>query len=153
VADLPVPEGNLIVECDEMWSFVGAKDRKYWVWLAIDQTPGPTKGRIVGCAVGDRSSEGAQALWQSLPTPYQERADFYTDFWDPYAAVFPQDRHYPVAKDSGYTNHIERFNGTFRARISRLVRKSYAFSKSLQNHTAAIWNFIHHYNQQFPSLA
>jgi insertion element IS1 protein InsB len=58
----------------------------------------------------------------------------------------PADQHVAVGKDSGQTNHIERFNGTMRARISRLVRASYAFSKKIENHVGAIWNFIHHYN-------
>ncbi|OQY59115.1 MAG: hypothetical protein B6245_08410, partial [Desulfobacteraceae bacterium 4572_88] len=35
---------------------------------------------------------------------------------------------------------------TMRQRISRLVRKTLSFSKKLENHTAAIWLFIHHYN-------
>ncbi|MBO8087598.1 MAG: hypothetical protein J7D61_16305, partial [Marichromatium sp.] len=56
--------------------------------------------------------------------------------------------HHGVAryKSQGETNHIERFNGTLRQRISRLVRKSLAFSKNQENHLGALWNFIHHYN-------
>ncbi|NEP53742.1 MAG: IS1 family transposase, partial [Moorea sp. SIO3C2] len=27
------------------------------------------------------------------------------------------------------------------------VRKTLSFSKKLENHLGAIWNFIHHYNQ------
>ncbi len=34
----------------------------------------------------------------------------YTDFWDAYNTVIPAQRHRPVYKDSGETNHIERFN-------------------------------------------
>ncbi|WP_242471088.1 IS1 family transposase, partial [Thiocystis violacea] len=55
-------------------------------------------------------------------------------------------RHYAVGKESGKTNHIERYNGTLRQRISRLVRKALSFSKKLQNHIGAIWYFVHHYN-------
>ncbi|PZV04216.1 MAG: hypothetical protein DCF22_25670, partial [Leptolyngbya sp.] len=29
-----------------------------------------------------------------------------------------------------------------------LVRQSLSFSKKLDNHIGAIWNFIHHYNQK-----
>ncbi len=43
-------------------------------------------------------------------------------------------------------NHIERFYNTLRQRVSRLVRKTLSFSKKLENHIGAIWNFIHHYN-------
>ncbi|MEM1171694.1 MAG: IS1 family transposase, partial [Cyanobacteria bacterium P01_H01_bin.35] len=39
------------------------------------------------------------------------------------------------------------FNNTLRQRVSRLVRKTLSFSKSVENHIGAIWYFIHHYNQ------
>jgi len=29
-------------------------------------------------------------------------------------------------------------------RVSRLVRKALSFSKSLENYTKAVWNFVHH---------
>ena len=28
--------GRLTIECDEMWSFVGNKENKIWIWLAKD---------------------------------------------------------------------------------------------------------------------
>jgi len=62
------------------------------------------------------------------------------------ACIFQSKRHKPVSKDSGKTNHIERFNNTLRQRVSRLVRKTLSFSKKLDNHIGAIWYFIHHYN-------
>ncbi|MBN8559449.1 MAG: IS1 family transposase, partial [Leptolyngbya sp. UWPOB_LEPTO1] len=40
------------------------------------------------------------------------------------------------------------FNNTLRQRVSRLVRKTLSFSKDVNNHIAAIWNFIHYYNEQ-----
>ncbi|WP_445301921.1 IS1 family transposase, partial [Microcoleus sp. N9_A1] len=45
---------------------------------------------------------------------------------------------------------MERFNCTIRQRVSRLVRKSLSFSKKLENHIAAIWHFVHHYNSNLP---
>lgn len=56
------PRGKLIIECDELWSFVDNKDNKYWVWLAIDRKT----REIVGCYIGDRSRESAQKLWKSI---------------------------------------------------------------------------------------
>ena len=44
------------------------------------------------------------------------------------------------------SNHIERFNGTLRQRVSRLVRDALAFSKKLSNHIGAIAYWICHYN-------
>ena len=136
------PRGPLLLECDEMWSFVGNKGNKQWVWLALDKR---TRA-IVGVHVGDRSRQGAQALWDSLPEAYRQSAAFYTDFWEAYRKVFPEDRHTAVGKETGLTNHIERFNNTLRQRVSRLVRETLSFSKKLENHIGAIWLFIHHYN-------
>ena len=60
-------KGRLTIQCDEMWSFVANKKNKQWVWLALDIE---TK-EIVGVYVGERSRQGAQGLWRSLP-PLQE---------------------------------------------------------------------------------
>jgi len=39
-------------------------------------------------------------------------------------------------------------------RIFRLVRKTLSFSKKIENHIGAIWNFIHYYNAKIaPKLA
>ena len=98
---------------------------------------------IVGVYIGDRSAKSAQALWDSLPLAYRQTAFSYTDFWLAYETVFPKKRHRAVGKESGQTNHIERFNCTLRQRVSRLVRKALSFSKKLENHIGAIWYFIH----------
>ena len=136
-------KGRLTIQCDEMWSFVGNKKNKQWIWLALDTE---TK-EIVGVHVGERSLQGAKGLWQSLPALYRQCAVSYTDFWSAYDQIFPQSRHIAVNKTSGKTNGIERFNCTLRQRISRLVRKTLSFSKKLENHIGAIWYFIHHYNE------
>ena len=137
------PKGKLTIECDEMWSFVQKKTNKKWIWLAIDVD---TK-EIVGVYVGKRDSDAAQKLWESLPPVYREFAIAYTDFWEAYECVLPSNRHKAVGKETRLTNHIERFNNTVRQRVGRLVRKSLSFSKKIENHIGAIWNFIHHYNE------
>jgi IS1 family transposase len=135
-------KGKLTIQCDEMWSFVGSKGNKQWIWLAIDVL---TK-EIVGVYIGQRDKDGAQGLWNSLPAVYRQCAVSYTDFWSAYGIVFPKKRHRAVGKDTGQTNYIERFNNTMRQRISRLARKNLSFSKKLSNHIGAIWYFIHSYN-------
>lgn len=135
-------KGRLIIECDEMWSFVERKSNKQWVWLAIDVD----SRQIVGVFIGSRDRSGAEGLWESLPAVYRQCAVCYTDFWSAYGEIFPEKRHRPVGKESGKTNHIERFNLTLRQRVSRLVRKTLSFSKKLINHIGAIWNFVHNYN-------
>ena len=135
-------KGQLTIECDEMWSFVGDKGNKQWIWLAKDIAT----REIAGVYVGSRDKNGAQGLWDSLPGVYRQCAVSYTDFWSAYEKIFPSTRHCQVEKGSGKTNSIESFNCTMRQRISRIVRKTLSFSKKLINHIGAIWNFIHHYN-------
>jgi hypothetical protein len=50
------------VECDEMWSFVGNKKNKQWIWLAIDRNT----REIIGVHVAVGTTLGT-ALWDSLP--------------------------------------------------------------------------------------
>jgi IS1 family transposase len=125
-----------------MWSFVGSKDNKQWIWLALDADT----REIVGVYVGDRSRQSAKKLWQSLPSVYRQRAICYTDFWQADEQVLPTQRHQAVGKETGQTNLIERFNNRLRQRVGRLVRKTLSFSKKLSNHIGAIWYFVHHYN-------
>jgi len=87
-----------------------------------------------------------QEQWNFLPAVYQECAVCYTDFWKAYDEIFPYNRHIFVGKGSGKTSYIERFNLTVRQRVSRLVQKALSFSKKLENHIGAVWNFIYHYN-------
>lgn len=131
-----------MLECDELWSFVGRKRQQHWLWLALDWNT----REIVGVAIGARTQATARSLWNSLPAVYRQCAICYRDFWAAYAAILPAKRHRAVGKESGQTNHVERVNNTLRQRISRLVRKTLAFSKKLDNHIGAIWYFIHQYN-------
>lgn len=134
----------MILECDELWSFVGSKRCQKWIWLAINRET----REIVGMVIGSRSKATARKLWTSLPPVYRQCAVCYTDFWEAYTAILPSKRHRAMGKESGQTNHIERFNNTLRQRCSRLVRKTLSFSKKLANHIGALWYFIHDYNAQ-----
>ncbi len=132
----------MTIQSDELWSFVDNKGNKQWVWLALDVD----SKEIVGVYIGDRNEKAARKLWESLPPVYRQCAVTYTDFWSAYGAVFPSQRHQAVGKETGLTSYIERFNNTLRQRVSRLVRKTLSFSKSLENHVGAIWYFVHYYN-------
>ena len=59
--------------------------------------------------------------------------------------MLPSKRHRITEKGSGETNHIERLNNTLRQRVSRLVRKTLAFSKKLINHLRAILCLVVHH--------
>lgn len=144
---MPKKPGRLILEMDEMWSFVCRKSYKQWIWIALDADT----REVIGLQVGDRSRKTAQKLWNSLPGVYRQCATCYTDYWEAYETVLPTKRHKAVGKESGKTNHVERFNNTLRQRVARLVRKTLSFSKRLENHIGAIWYFIHHYNTEVHS--
>lgn len=125
-----------------MWSFVGSKANKQWIWLAIDEAT----REIVGVYIGNRSGDGARGLWHSLPAVYRQRVRCYTDFWSAYEQVIPSMRHQAVGKETGKTSYIERFNNTLGQRVGRLVRETLSFSKKLSNHIGAVWDFVHYYN-------
>src|SRR5262245_45201001 len=134
---------QLDVEADEIWSIVVSKENKQWVWIALDVT---TK-QVIAFYVGDRSASSARELWQRIPQVHRDHATFYTDGLAAYKTVLPSERHQVWAKSSGHTNVIERFNCTLRQQVSRLVRGSLSFSKTMKNHIGAIKYFICHYNK------
>ena len=129
------------VEADEMWSFVGNKKNKKWIWIAMEKN----SRQIIAFHVGDRSADSAKALWEKIPEEVKRIAVFFTDEWEAYQSTIPKEQHFYYNKCS-LTNHIERFNNTLRHRVSRLVRLSLSFSKSLLNHIGAIKYFFCHYN-------
>jgi len=139
---------RLEAEVDELWSFVGRRADKQWLWLAFDKE----SRQVLAFFVGDRSRESARQLWQRLPAAYRERATFYSDDWEAYKGVIPPERHQVCGKESGLTSGVERFNCTLRQRVSRLVRKTLSFSKKLANHIGAIKYFICHYNREVMRL-
>lgn len=65
--------------------------------------------------------------------------------------MFPKEQHRPVGNETGLTSHLERFNNMLRQRVGRLVRKSLAFSKKLQNHVGAVFDFLNHYHASLRS--
>ena len=127
---------------DEAWSFVGSKQCKIWIWLAMNRET----RQIVGVAFGDRSDATCLVLWQSLPPDYRKRAVIYSDFWKSYENVLPSKRLRQVGKESGETAHIERFDNTLRQRCPGMVRKTLSFSKNEAMHEKRIRIFIDYYN-------
>jgi insertion element IS1 protein InsB len=66
---------RLEAELDELWSFIGKKANRQWIWIALDATT----RQVLAFHVGDRSGQSAYALWQRFPAVYQAQAIFYTD--------------------------------------------------------------------------
>ena len=130
-----------VLELDELWSFVGAKSHPLWLWVALCRRT----RQVVGWILGERSLQSACDLRAHLPRGYR-RCATRSDYWDAYAAAFPRRTHRACGKEAGETCHAERFFGTLRARLSRLVRRAYSFSKCAENHFDALHFFITNYN-------
>ena len=132
---------NDILELDELWSFVRVKTQKRWLWIALCRRT----RQIVAFTIGDRSEKTCRHLWNKIPQQYKDCYSF-SDFWSPYATVFPSKTHRMVGKHTGETNHVERWNNTLRQRISRFVRKTLSFSKKDSFHHMVTKLFIFNYN-------
>jgi len=137
---LPAQEGD-VLELDEVWSFVFKKTNQVWIWLAMCRRT----RQIVAWMPGPRDHITLQQLWQKIPDSYK-RGTCFTDFWSAYSQVIPQEQHHAGGKDEGETNHIERFNCTFRQSVPRLVRKTLSFSKRHLWHFRFIRHFLMTYN-------
>ena len=101
--------------------------------------------QIIAFVIGDRSEQTCHPLWDRIPDPYRQCHSF-SDFWEAYALVFPEETHRCVGKESGETNHMERWNNTLRQSNARYVRKTLSFSKSDYYHELVTRLFIIRYN-------
>ena len=132
-----------VLELDELWSFVQQRRNKRWVWFALCRRT----RQVLAYAIGPRDDATCRVLWSRIPARYRF-GRLYTDFWESYANELPVGQHWPVGKEQGETNHIERFNLTLRQRLARFVRKTLSFSKCDVMHELCLRLFLHDYNLQ-----
>lgn len=131
-----------VLELDELWSFVRSTQQVRWLWMALCRRT----RQVVAYVLGDRSERTCRRLWERIPEDYRLSLCF-TDFWEAYRSVLPEDQHVPVGKQSGETNHVERWNLTLRQRLGRFVRRTLSFSKCDQMHEVCLRLFLHRYNR------
>jgi insertion element IS1 protein InsB len=118
-----------------------------WVWLALCRET----RQVVAFVMGDRSRATCERLWKAIPQSYKG-STCYSDFWEAYQEVIPEEQHRVTAKEEGETSHVERWINTLRQRLSRFVRKTLSFSKSPQMHYCSLKLFIHRYNLERQSI-
>ena len=94
----PAPAA-LVLECDELCTFVMRHTRQLWIWLAMDRHT----RKIVSCFMGRRDAVSAFGLWEGLPTPYLD-AVCHTDRLGAYKSVV-----FGALHRIGGTQHMERF--------------------------------------------
>ncbi len=129
-----------VLELDEMWSFVGCKAEKRWLWTVMCRRT----RQIIAFVIGDHTKETCKRLWARVPEAYR-RCHSYSDFWKAYQAL-PKATHQCVGKETGQTAHMERWYNTLRQWVGRVVRKTLSFSKSDTFHHIVLKWFIVEYN-------
>lgn len=126
-------EADDVLKLDELWSFVLKKSQKRWIWLALCRRT----RQIVAYVVGDRSEATCRKLWERILESYRY-CHAFSDFWEAYQNVSPEETHQAVGEESGQTSHVERWNNTLRQRLARFVRKTLSFSKSDHFHNLVL---------------
>jgi IS1 family transposase/transposase-like protein len=123
-------------EADEMWSFVGKKENRRWLWHAV----GHKTGKVLAYAFGTHEDKVFLEL-KRLLEPFGI-VKFYTDNWGAYERNLNPANH-EIGKRN--TQKIERKHLTLRTRIKRLARKTICFSKLEKMHDIVIGLFINVY--------
>jgi insertion element IS1 protein InsB len=80
---------------------------------------------------GERSRQSAQEVGEKIPAVSQEQARFSTDWYEADKGGIPSAQPQAITQLARKANHVERCNGTFRQRVSRLGRATLSFSKTL----------------------
>ena len=130
------------IQIDELWSFVGSKACKQWIWLAYHAE----SRQVVSCQIGDRDGKTFKKLWRQIPMYWRKYLDFETDCLQAYKSLIPALQHYP---EKSLMQQIEAFNGRIRSRCSRLVRKTRSFSKLKKYHEQAVRFFLYKSNLEY----
>ena len=139
-----------VLEYDEAWSFVLKKINKRWLWTVMCRRT----RQIIAFVIGNRSETTCRRLWNKVPIEYRNCIS-YSDFWEAYQKVLPQETHHAVGKESGQVAHMERWYCTLRQHQARYVRKTLSFSKrDAFHHMVTQWFIVDHNlaRKQFASL-
>lgn len=128
------------VQVDELYSFVGHKGKKVWIFYAY----APETREILAMTMGKRSTKQLRSLMLQLKHLNIE-VDFYcTDGFEGFKAVLPW-FHHLIGKQ--FTKDIEGVNTAIRSKIARLHRRTTKFSKKLVYQWFLLKIFIFYFNE------
>lgn len=135
-----------IVEYDELWSFVHSKAQRIWVWIALCRRT----QQVVAYHLGNRDKKSFHQFYNKVPIDYANCLST-SDGLEVYK-VLKIYGHSMGKKKEGRTSQVEAFNTVLRQRLARLIRRTCAFSKSLEMHETVIRVFIQEYNEEILSV-
>ena len=126
---------------DEMWTFVGRKRRRAWLWLAVARAG----RRVVAWVLGPRGTATLRRLWAAVPRRYHRHPRYLTGQWRAYRQVLPAGAH-TVGKSG--TRVVEARNGKLRRGGGVRVRRARPFSKCRSCHGWRIKIAIDQHNSE-----
>ncbi len=110
-------------EVDEMRTYIGNKQRLYWIVYALRRD---TK-EVIDFKVGKRNLKTLRRVIET--TLLSEAKKIYTDGYELYKSLIPEGIH---CQRKYSINHIERKNLSIRTHLKRLSRKTICFSRSCE---------------------
>ena len=162
VRDIP---GRRNIQCDELWSFVYAKEKRAayvlpwdaagsaWTWTALDAE---SKLLVSYWISKKRDTKSATILFSDLMSRLQERpyitADNLKSYRKAAKEIFGKKAKKALlqtrkGEDTGHnTAYVERHNLTIRMGNRRYARKTNAFSKKFARHISMMDLWVVHYN-------
>ena len=135
-----------IVEYDELWFFVQSKAQRVWVWIGLCRRT----QQVVAFHLGNRDKKSFDQFYKKVPIDYANCLST-SDGLEVYK-ILKIYGHSMWKKKEGRTSKVEAFNTILRQRMARLVRRTCAFSKSLEMHEVVLRVFIQEYNEEMLSV-
>ena len=77
----------ILLQADELWSFVGSKKNPHWLWLIMHSKT----RQVLAMEVGPRNKETAEKLFFKLPEPLKKKPSAILTFSACIMKQYPQD--------------------------------------------------------------